>query len=74
MEIGFWLKGLAGVALGTAIMCNLPTRLWLSAERASLQYLAETSLQATDGAKKVFKASDLWQSNGAVIMVIRRPG
>jgi hypothetical protein len=74
MEIAFWLKGLAGVALGTAIICNLPTRLWLPMERASLQYLAQTSLQTIDEAKKVFKASELWQNNGAVIMVIRRPG
>lgn len=74
MEVGFWLKGLAGLALGAAIMSNLPTRLWLSAEKATLQYLAETSLQTLDDASTLFKASDLWQKNGAVVMVIRRPG
>lgn len=74
MEIGFWLKGVAGIAVGAAIFVNLPTRLWLTMEKATLAYLAETSLQTIDEANATIKASQLWEKKGAVVMVIRRPG
>jgi len=76
MDLGmsFWLKGLAGLAVGAAVICNLPTRLWMSAEKATLQYLASTVLETLDGTSKKFPASDLWKNNGVVIMAVRRPG
>ena len=49
------LKGLAGLAVGAAIVCNLPTRLWMPAERATLQYLADASLQTVDESHRQFK-------------------
>jgi len=74
MALSSWLTGLAGAALGAAILCNLPTRLWMPAERATLKYLADTSLRTLDANKREFKASELWQTNGAVVMAVRRPG
>jgi len=73
LSIAWWLKGLAGLAVGAAILCNLPARLWLPAEKATLKYLSETLLQTVDGSRS-FKASELWQQKGAVIMAVRRPG
>ena len=49
------LKGLAGLAVGAAIVCSLPTRLWMPAERATLQYLADASLQTVDESHRQFK-------------------
>ena len=43
-------------------------------EQASLSYLSGIQLEALDGSKKLLLASDLWAKNGAVIMVVRRPG
>lgn len=74
METISWLKGLAGLAVGAAIVCNLPTSLWMAAEPATVQYLADSSLQTVDETQRQFKASELWQNNGVVIMAVRRPG
>ena len=43
-------------------------------EQANLSYLSGIQLEALDGSKKLLMASDLWTKNGAVIMVVRRPG
>ena len=43
-------------------------------EKASLTYLSGIQLKALDGSNKLVMASDLWRKNGAVIMVVRRPG
>ena len=43
-------------------------------EQASLSYLSGIQLKALDGSKKLLMASDLWTKNGALIMVVRRPG
>lgn len=74
MGLSTYLLGTAGVVAGLAIFCNLPTRLWLPAKRANLQYLAETTLKTLDGSQKSFLAADLWKTRGAVIMAVRRPG
>jgi len=55
MAISGWLKGLAVVTVSSALLCNLPTRLWLPAERATVQYLADTFLQTVDESQGQFK-------------------
>ena len=62
MAISGWLKGLAVVTVGAALLCNLPTRLWLTAEKATVQYLADTSLQTFDDPQRQFKVcwSNTW--------------
>jgi len=57
MAISGWLEGLAVVTVGAALLCNLPTRLWLPAERATVKYLAETSLHTVDESQRQFKVS-----------------
>jgi len=61
MAVSGWLQGLAGVAVGAALLCNLPTRLWLTTEKATLGYLADTSLQTADQTQRQFKVSLLCQ-------------
>lgn len=68
------LKGVAAAVAGVAVLCNLPTSWWLPAQKATLQYLSAATLQTLDDTSKKFKATDLWQYNGAVIMAVRRPG
>jgi len=55
MAISGFLKALGVVTVGAALLCNLPTRLWLTAERATVQYLADTSLQTVDESQRQFK-------------------
>lgn len=41
---------------------------------ASLSRLEEIDLRALDADDRVFKARELWESSGAVIIAVRRPG
>jgi hypothetical protein len=58
----------AGVAMINAGLFNPKI------EKASLSYLSGIQLKALDGSNKLLIASDLWRKNGAVILVVRRPG
>lgn len=42
--------------------------------KADYPYLREIKLETLDGSDRIIDATDLWTNNGAVIMVIRRPG
>ncbi|KAK7112602.1 peroxiredoxin-like 2A [Littorina saxatilis] len=69
------LFGLAGVAASFAILCNLPVNPFVPAPKpASLAYLSETTLTKLDDPPRQFKAKELWEKTGAVIMAVRRPG
>ncbi|KAK7507733.1 hypothetical protein BaRGS_00000698 [Batillaria attramentaria] len=69
------LKVLGGVAVGVAVLCNLPSNPFIPRPKpATLSYLAETELQTIGSTPRKFKASELWENTGAVIMVVRRPG
>lgn len=41
---------------------------------AELSHLSESDLRTLDGDDRVFKARELWESSGAVIIAVRRPG
>lgn len=60
--------GIVGIAIINAGFFNHKV------EKASLSYLSAIQLKALDGSNKLVVASDLWKKNGAVIMVVRRPG
>lgn len=42
--------------------------------KATLKHLEETELKTLQGETRTLKAKTLWQSSGAVIMAVRRPG
>lgn len=68
MGLGAVGAALAGIFLANTDLC-LP-----KAGSASLEYLAETDLRSSTDENTVIKAKSLWETNGAVIMAVRRPG
>ena len=53
-----WLVRISGAVAGLAMLCNLPTHLWLPGEKATLEYLASTTLQVIGGDRKSFAVSN----------------
>ena len=69
-----WLVS-AGVSFAVAGVAMINAGFFDSKiEQASLSYLSGIQLKALDGSNKLIVASELWRRNGAVIMVVRRPG
>lgn len=69
------LLSLAGLGAGMAILCNLPVNPFVpNPKPATLAYLADTTLTTLGDNPRQFKASELWEKTGAVIMAVRRPG
>lgn len=66
--------GAAGVAAGAALICNISPWLVAKPQLATLDYLSAAKLQTLDGQKTNFSAKELWKTNGAVVMAVRRPG
>uniref|UniRef100_A0A1W7RDK1 Selenoprotein U n=1 Tax=Agkistrodon contortrix contortrix TaxID=8713 RepID=A0A1W7RDK1_AGKCO len=75
-SVAMWTLGLGaiGAAVTGIILAN--TDLFLTkAENASLEFLEEIDLKSLGhGEQRTLKAKDLWKTNGAVIMAVRRPG
>ncbi|XP_069835324.1 peroxiredoxin-like 2A [Dendropsophus ebraccatus] len=73
--MGLWSVsvGALGAAVVGIFLANtdyfLPTT-----EKATLGYLEDTELKSISDESRTFKAKDLWEQNGAVIMAVRRPG
>ncbi|XP_003466137.1 peroxiredoxin-like 2A [Cavia porcellus] len=73
--MGVWSIG-AG-ALGAAALALLlaNTDVFLSkSQEATLEYLEDVDLKTLEKEPRTFKAKELWEKNGAVIMAVRRPG
>lgn len=70
LSLGLGVVGaaLAGVFLANTDLC-LP-----KAAKASLEHLENADLRSTIDDDKVIKAKTLWDTNGAVVMAVRRPG
>uniref|UniRef100_A0A8C0TRQ2 Peroxiredoxin-like 2A n=1 Tax=Canis lupus familiaris TaxID=9615 RepID=A0A8C0TRQ2_CANLF len=74
-SVGMWSIG-AG-ALGAAALALLlaNTDVFLSkSQKATLEYLEDIDLKTLEKEPRTFKAKELWEKNGAVIMAVRRPG
>lgn len=75
-SVAMWTLGLGaiGAAVTGIILAN--TDLFLpKAEKASLDFLETIDLKTLGrGEQKTFKAKELWKTNGAVVMAVRRPG
>ncbi|KAM4704230.1 peroxiredoxin-like 2A [Rhinophrynus dorsalis] len=75
ITMGMWSIsiGALGAAVTGIILAN--TDFFLSkTEKASLEYLEETELKTIEKEPRSFKAKELWEKHGAVIMAVRRPG
>ncbi|XP_066235514.1 large ribosomal subunit protein uL13m isoform X1 [Saccopteryx leptura] len=76
----FFTMGMCSIgagALGAAALALLlaNTDMFLSkSQQATLQYLEEIDLKTLEKEPRTFKAKELWEKTGAVIMAVRRPG
>lgn len=74
-SMGLWSIsiGALGAAVAGIILAN--TNYFLAkTEKATLDYLGDADLKTISDESRSFKAKELWERNGAVIMAVRRPG
>lgn len=72
-----WTIGLGALGAAAAGIMVANTDWFLSKpEKATLEYLQNAELKCIEGEMdpRPFKAGELWQKTGAVIMAVRRPG
>lgn len=72
-----WTIGLGALGAAAAGIMVANTDWFLSKpEKATLEYLQNAELKCIEGEMdpQPFKAGELWQKTGAVIMAVRRPG
>lgn len=72
-----WTVGLGALGAAVAGVMIANTDWFLSKpEKATLEYLQNAELKSIEAEMepRSFKAAELWQRNGAVIMAVRRPG
>ncbi|KAG8435011.1 hypothetical protein GDO86_013102 [Hymenochirus boettgeri] len=75
INMGLWSISIGALGAAVAGILFANTDFFLSkSENAALEYLEETDLMTIDSEPRSFKAKNLWESNGAVIMAVRRPG
>lgn len=74
-SMGLWSIsiGALGAAVAGIILANTDYFL-AKTEKATLEYLGDADLQTISDESRTFKAKELWERNGAVIMAVRRPG
>ncbi|XP_069876829.1 peroxiredoxin-like 2A isoform X1 [Dipodomys merriami] len=73
--MGMWSIGAGALGAATLAVLLANTDLFLSKpKKAALEYLEEIDLKTLEKEPRTFKAKELWQKRGAVIMAVRRPG
>ncbi|NXO03573.1 F213A protein, partial [Rhinopomastus cyanomelas] len=73
--MGAWSVGLGAIGAAVTGIVLANTDLFLSKpEKATMEFLEEIELKTLGSERRTFKASELWEKNGAVIMAVRRPG
>ncbi|XP_030630753.1 peroxiredoxin-like 2A [Chanos chanos] len=76
-EGDIWVYGVCSVAVAgiTFLFLLANTDLFLiTSAQASLDFLSDADLRTTTQVERSLKAVSLWESTGAVIMAVRRPG
>uniref|UniRef100_F7AFR0 Uncharacterized protein n=2 Tax=Ornithorhynchus anatinus TaxID=9258 RepID=F7AFR0_ORNAN len=76
-NLGMWSVGVGALGAAAVGLLLANTDLLLTKpEKATLEYLEDTELKTLgkESEPRTFKARELWQRNGAVIMAVRRPG
>nr|XP_012804128.1 peroxiredoxin-like 2A isoform X1 [Jaculus jaculus] len=73
--MGMWSIGAGAVGAAALALLLANTDMFLSKpQKAALEYLEDTDLKTLEKEPRTFKAKELWEKNGAVIMAVRRPG
>uniref|UniRef100_A0A8C5PW89 Peroxiredoxin-like 2A n=1 Tax=Leptobrachium leishanense TaxID=445787 RepID=A0A8C5PW89_9ANUR len=75
ITMGWWSISIGAIGAAVAGIIIANTDYLLSkTEKATLEYLKQIELKTIGDEPKSFKAKELWEKNGAVIMAVRRPG
>ncbi|CAL8361136.1 unnamed protein product [Boreogadus saida] len=75
LGMGVWSLGLGAVGAAIVGILFANTDLCLSkVAQASMDYLEDADLRSTAEDGGVIKAKSLWETSGAVVMAVRRPG
>ncbi|XP_036402937.1 uncharacterized protein LOC118790179 isoform X2 [Megalops cyprinoides] len=75
LAMGMWSLGLGAVGAAIAGIFLANTDMLLTKpQQARVEYLENADLKTLGEDEKSFKAKSLWESSGAVIMAVRRPG
>ncbi|XP_004713093.1 peroxiredoxin-like 2A isoform X2 [Echinops telfairi] len=73
--MGVWSIGAGALGAAAVALLLANTDLFLAKpQEASLEYLESIDLKTLGKEPRTFKAKELWEKNGAVIMAVRRPG
>ncbi|XP_019489049.1 PREDICTED: redox-regulatory protein FAM213A isoform X1 [Hipposideros armiger] len=73
--MGMWSIGAGALGAAAVALLLANTDVFLSKpQQATLEYLEEIDLKTLEKEPRTFKAKELWEKNGAVIMAVRRPG
>ncbi|XP_076980853.1 peroxiredoxin-like 2A isoform X1 [Tamandua tetradactyla] len=73
--MGMWSIGAGALGAAAVALLLANTDLFLSKpQKATLEYLEDIDLKTLEKEPRTFKAKELWEKNGAVIMAVRRPG
>ncbi|EPY84597.1 redox-regulatory protein [Camelus ferus] len=73
--MGMWSIGAGAIGAAAVALLLANTDVFLSKpQEAALEYLEDIDLKTLEKEPRTFKAKELWEKNGAVIMAVRRPG
>nr|XP_058155361.1 peroxiredoxin-like 2A isoform X2 [Dasypus novemcinctus] len=73
--MGMWSIGAGALGAAAVALLLANTDVFLSTpQKATLEYLEAIELKTLGTEPRTFKAKELWEKNGAVIMAVRRPG
>lgn len=73
--MGMWSIGVGALGAAALALFLANTDVFLpKSQKAALEYLEDTDLKTLEKEPRTFKAKELWEKNGAVIMAVRRPG
>lgn len=74
-SMGMWSIGVGAFGAAALALLLANTDMFLSKpQKAALEYLEDIDLKTLEKEPRTFKAKELWEKNGAVIMAVRRPG
>ncbi|KAG3264585.1 peroxiredoxin-like 2A isoform X1 [Ictidomys tridecemlineatus] len=73
--MGMWSIGAGALGAAALALFLANTDMFLSKpKKAALEYLEDIDLKTLEKEPRTFKAKELWEKSGAVIMAVRRPG
>ena len=63
-----------GAGMLVAIGLGYANYNWYKTVKMPYEHIANAELKTLDGTDKLLMGKDIWKDNGAVVIVVRRPG